>query len=130
MNYTTDEEVKVDFPVWILGAPKPIQDAADLTDGYLTLNEGDELLCTVFTDEQAAIAFLTASGAMGQFVPRKVTNPSHLDSLLEFYQTAHGAKRVFIARSGDRISKVAIDAFRAVNLGERRVQEKLPGDGE
>lgn len=116
MEYASDADTRVSFPVWILGTPGPIREAKDLIDGLLTLESDGVTSVLVFTDQAIASEFLGRHGDPAKHGPREVRDPQQLDHLLTFYATKMGAKDVLIGKPGQAFAKASIVTFRFVNI--------------
>jgi hypothetical protein len=122
VEHTSDENIGVRFPLWILGAPKPIEGPEDLIDRllYLEAPDGTEKCCLVFTHEKTARDFMKShSVSPSRYAPRMVKEPEHLDSLLSFYANKESATHVIIGRPDKSFSKAVIISFRFVNIAMR-----------
>jgi hypothetical protein len=115
-KYETDDNPKIDFPIWLLGLPVPaINTAADLIHGLVPLASSDgEVAIPLFVDEDTAKKFLSIHGGTvaKDAVPKKAVNPKDLDSILHFAAEKMGAKYVFIWRSADRFSTSTVTSVR------------------
>jgi hypothetical protein len=119
MKYETDDDPKVEFPIWLLGYP--IQDAsnpADLIDGIVTADAPDgEKVIPIFTSEFCATKFLEdlSVGTGDTFknrVPKICTNPKSLDMILQFLEQTKGFTHVFIGSSERTLGKSTIAKVR------------------
>jgi hypothetical protein len=96
------DDPRISFPLWVIGSSESSNETPqDLILGVLKATADDgETACVIFSDEAFAKSYLESRRDKDDLTVKLVSDPQHLDLLLQFFAETQGVKNVLIGQRG------------------------------